>query len=79
MREKQIEKMTQIVKENASKNLAEGYVCTVDDDVIALYNAGYRDIHEVLEEVRKLLPKGWQTDFELLEIERKFLGDYDDE
>lgn len=35
-------KKWRIVQDNACKNLAEVYVNTIDDDILALYNAGYR-------------------------------------
>lgn len=52
-KEKEIEEMRKIVQDNACENLADGYVNTIDDDILALYNAGYRKADEVKKETAK--------------------------
>lgn len=49
-KQKEIEEMTKIVKDNASRNLLDGYVCTVDDDITALVYAGYGDVKQAIIE-----------------------------
>lgn len=73
-----IEEMTRIVKENASKNLADDYVCTVDDDIIALVNAGYGNVEKELTEFAEILKSHFHNYFESQFIDetlRRFLKD----
>lgn len=48
-KQKQIAEMATIVRTSAQKALQDGYVNTVDDDVLALVNAGYGNLKELAE------------------------------